>query len=445
MKTLRPLNPALRSTLLIAAASLAVSACGSSKDSAAATDETPAAPVAPAETINSALAKLDSSGAVMNFALNALNSSMKGSASTALALQQDDPPHPVFPQCSEHGEAYVEGENRRMEPSDAGFSEATLFCQLNVSDSSETILGSLTMAKKVLCTVEKSLGKAPEYTAAGKTYSNVKLTMSKDCGWRDSDIAEMADRMPAATLVTKELASGDWKRQVTITLPGVIDFKLFYTVQGDTLAIKKVEGWTQEERCSGDSRSCNNSGQIADSAKGSRGDVIAVDLKSGTLRAETSDNYWGRRSRSLIKGTLAADGKFSAVSNVEMLYSTLYVMPNQSGTYVFGKVASAKGSADAGILFKGGGVQCGQTNGCALDSFGSSGAVSGPAAVCSKSGGCAGNSGFNFAFSNAKVLDFMRLGADFDAKGGSRTKNEEWLAKAGIPKFSSVDFGATVD
>ncbi|MCA2960260.1 MAG: hypothetical protein IOD12_08405 [Silvanigrellales bacterium] len=430
-------------TLLVAAASLALASCGSKSESTPEADA--AAPEAPAAPVNATLSKLDSSGAVMNFAVNALSSSMKGSASSALALEGDQTSaHASFPQCSEHGEAYSQEEARRMEPSDAGFSEATLFCQLNVNDSAETILGSLTMAKKVLCTVEKSLGKEPEYTAEGKTYSNVKLKMSKDCGWSDKDIAEMSGQMPPATFVTKELAKGDWKRSVTIALAGMIDFKLFYTVDGDTLAIKKVEGWKQSERCAKSESSCN-ADVIPDSATGSRGDVIALNLKTGTLRAETSDNYWGRRARGLIKGTIGADGKFSKVTDIELLYSDTYVMKNEGVSGVYGKMASAKGTSSAGILYKGGQFACGGQNGCELDTFASTGSVSGPAAVCSKSGGCSGNTGFNFAFSNAKVLDFIRLGAGFDAKGGSRSKNEKWLESAGIPTFNAVDFGATID
>jgi hypothetical protein len=359
-------------------------------------------------------------------------------------MVQDDAVHPKFPQCSEHGEAYKASGTGRMMANEAGFSERTLFCQMNVPDSAETILGSLTQAKTVLCSVEKSIGEAPEYTEAGKVYKNVKLKIEASCGWDAEAIEEMSGRDLVAKLTARSYSKGDWAKSMHIEAAGSIDFTLFYTVKGDVLAIKKVEKWTQSERCAKDESSCSADGLIASNASGSRGDVIAIDLKSGVLRAETTDNYWGRRVRALVKGELDEKGRFTDVDALEILNSTIYVQNSNGQLTVSGKVASAKGTKDAGIAFKGGEVTCGMQQ-CSLASLATSGTIDGPSVECSKAGGCKGNAGFSFAFSNKKVLDFIRLGADFDTKGGSRSANEKWLKDAGIPQFEKVDFSATVE
>ena len=475
----------LKRALVSLAMVAVVSACGAKSSS---TSDADAAEDPSAETTtNASLTKLDSGSDVMAYALSALSSS-GGAATTALNLvgngdqgngsqgdggqgsgsqgdgaqgdgssaqgdsgqgggAQEDPAHEKFSQCSKHGEAYKADGSGRMNASSEGYSAATIFCQLNVADSAETILGSLSQAKAVLCAVEESIGSKVQYAAEGKVYKDVKITLSKACGWSEEQIQEMGSQMPKAKFTATSYSTGDWQKSIHVELPGMVDFKMHYTVKGDILAIRKVEGWTQAERCAGSDSSCSSNGLIASTASGSRGDVIAVNLKSGELRAETTDNYWGRRARALFKGTLdSATGKFKSIDDVNFLYSSIYVNQNAGNLYVSGRVASAKGSVKTGVAYVGGDVVCGTDgSGCDIEDFATAGGVDGPGVECSVSGGCSGNAGFSWTFAGSKVLDFILLGADFDSKGGSRTKNEAWLKNAKIPTFKSVEMSSAID
>ena len=114
-------------------------------------------------------------------------------------------------------------------------------------------------------------------------------------------------------------------------------------------------------------------------------------------------------------------------------------------TQISGKVASAKGSSKAGIAYLGGQIVCGQQMDlCNLEQLASEGKLAGPGVECSVAGGCSGNTGFDWSFSNSKVLDFLRLGAFFDNSSGTRSKNESWLKEAKIPTFESVEFSDVI-
>jgi len=450
-----------------------LAACGSKSDSS----ESPPAAEKEEEKTNPSLASIDSGSEALSYAIAALSSSGEAASGAALNLDggqggdgggqggdgssqggdgggqggdgssqggggddEGSRQHATVKKCTIHGSPFKDEGSGRMFAGDPGYAERTIYCQLNVADSPETVLGSLGMAKKVLCTSEKSIGKKVEYTAAGKVYKDVKLNMTTDCGWDERSIAEMAN-VPPVQLTAKSYATGDWQKSVNIVMPDM-DFTLYYTVSGDIIAIRKMEGWDHDARCEESPTSCNS--VIPKGATGNRGDVIAIDLKAGELRAETSDNYWGRRARGLFKGDLdGKTGKFKSITDMSFLYADAYANDYQGQTYLGGQVASAKGSSTAGIAYVGGSYMCGN-GACSLASFATEGKVTGPGVECSVTGGCAGNTGYDWSFSNAKVLDFIRLGASFDDHSGTRSKNEDWLKAAKIPTFTSVDFSAAL-
>jgi hypothetical protein len=443
---------------------LFVVSCGAKKSA------TSTPPATPDNTVPDTLVELksiDSGSKAVGFAMAALTSSGKASPSSGLNLETPPPPttpnqtqpegpnqtqsdgetekaHDVFKQCSENAGAFKTDGSGRLNETDAGYSERTIFCQLNV-DSGDSIIGSLSIAKKVLCTTEKSIGAEVVYTADGKVYSDVKLNFSKECGWTDKQITEIGTNFPVVKLTATSFTEGDWQKGVRVEVPGMLDFNLFYSIKGSVVAIKKVEGWSQADRCAEQGSGCNSI--IPTDAKGSRGDVISVDLKSGEMRAETTDNYWGRRARALFKGSLdSKSGEFSSIEDVNFIFSDTYANTVDGSVFVSGKVASAKGSVKSGIAFVGGRIACGeQNNSCSLENFSTAGKIQGPGVECSVSGGCVGNTGFDWAFSNTKLQEFLKLGAFFDSNTGSRSKNEEWLKAAKIPTFTSVDFSSTLD
>jgi hypothetical protein len=394
------------------------------------------------------LPELGSGNEVMAYALNALSSSMTGAINVqaaSLALN-DDPVHTKYALCSKYGEAYLADGSGRMNGTESGYSERSIFCTLNVDDSAETIIGSLAGAKKVLCTLEANVNEAISYEENGKVYEIANLSMPASCGWSEEEIAEMSGQSLSAELTATAYSSGDWQKSLHVLLPAAgVDFKLYYTVNEGVVAIRRQEGWTQEERCSRDASSCNSDGDlIPNSASGVRGDVLSIDLNTGTLRAEITDNYWGRRARALIKGTLAEQtGSFVSVDEISFLNSSIYVVEHEGTRYVSGKFASAKGTVAGGIAYNGGQIKCGEGS-CRLEDL-TEATLFGPGMECSVTDGCEGNSGFEFDFGSEDVKEFVFLGAQFDNFSGSRSQNEAYLGSAGVPKFETVAFGATIE
>ena len=374
-----------------------------------------------------------SSGALaLEYAVKALSSSQSAPSSTALvaslsgvSTRNAEVQSTKVPDCSNKGAPWNRTTNTRMDAGDAGYAERAFYCQTNVTEAPDTIIGTLAQSQNILCSLESEIGSI-EYTAEGKVYENVRINPTTACGWDESDGDEIPDDL-TGKITAKSYATGDWRRSLTMNLdhPQIkMEITVYVTATDSKLAVKFVEGWNAALR--DDSA---DAGVPAD-ATGTRGAVISVDRSGGIMRAEYGDTYWGRRSRLFAKGTFDSDtGKFSAITDVSSGFTDLGA---NGGRYI-----SAKGTTADGIKYYS--VEL-SLNG-ALSTAAPTAQT--PENICVPSSGCSGNDGFTYDGSVAQ-LKFMSIGGAHDAYNSTRAAYQTWLSGAGDLTFNEFSTDVTL-
>ena len=363
----------------------------------------------------------------MGYGLNVLASTNRASPSATLTSVDtallDSSQDSALPDCSVNGEPWDKITGARMQISNPKYSQTVFYCQTNSKKSPDTLAGTISQYKRVLCDVERVLGSV-EYTAAGKEYANVAMSTTEACGWSASQVMSGM----TATITAYAPTSGDWEKRLKIAIPASgIDYDLYFTIKSNIVAFKAVEGWNQARRIqSGDSNQ-----NISSVATGTRGSVITIDVANGILRAESVDTYWSRRFRFYMKGTLnSTTGVFTTITDGQGIVANF---DSQTGLYA--EIATAKGNETDGFLH--GTYQFATTN---VASVRTSTTLSTNATACSKTSGCAGQTAISFG-TEAADFDFLMIGAAWDSQTNSRTAIQDWLTPAGFPTFT----GATKD
>lgn len=374
---------------------------------------------------------ITSGSLALNYATAALSSSLKApSASTNLVRQSvkmlgDEPEaqSTLVPDCSNKGAPWDRTTNQKMQSSAAAYAQTMLYCETNEGQSPGTILGAFSMSGQILCLVD-ALGNI-EYTPDEKTYSDVTLIPTTECGFSAADVADMSEGFPA-TIKTQSYSTGDWQKSVHITIPvAEMEFKLYTIAKTDKVAIKFIESWDHDTRS-------DKADGIAAGTKGKRGNVISIDRVNGILRAETADTYWGRRARFYAKGVLnATTGKFGEIEDISGVFSDFYKTSNSN---VSGEYASVKGTAAGGFKYNSANL-----NGTSMSSIQFTNAT--PA--CVPASGCAGNDGITFTGTPAE-LNFLTIGAAHDAFNSSRAAIQTWLENGGNPSFTEFTTDVTL-
>lgn len=376
----------------------------------------------------------------MNYGMKVLASSNKTSPSAALASMSpgdadlptrlDSVQDPDLPDCSNNGEPWDKTTGQRMQTSNPKYSQTVFYCQVNSKQSPETLAGSLSQYKAILCDVERVVGSI-NYTEAGTEYKDKALSITEACGWSKNQIDQMSGQTMTANLTAYSMSSGDWQKRVHVTVPAAkFDFNIYFTIKNELVGFKFVETWDQAERMQGGDYNSN----ISNTTTGTRGSVVTIDTTNGILRAESVDTYWSRRFRFYIKGTLdSTTGIFTSVTDGQGIVATF---DNQSGLYA--EIATATGNDAAGFTYNA--YQYSTTNVAAART---STTVSTSASACSKTGGCAGQTAITFGADSAD-FDYLMIGAVWDAQAGKRSTIESWISAAGALNHTSVSKDVTL-
>jgi hypothetical protein len=370
----------------------------------------------------------------MGYAIKVLASSNRASPGTTLANYRTDNilndtsldslQDSNLPDCSLNGEPWDKSTNQRMATGNSKYAQTVFFCQVNSKQSPETLAGSLNQYKAMLCDVERVIGSIT-YTEDGSEYNDRSLSITEGCGWSAKNLEEMSGKALTANLTAYAINTGDWQKRVHVVVPAAnFDFNLYFTIKSDFVGFKFVENWDQSKRMQGNDYNQN----ISATATGTRGSVVSVDPVNGILRAESSDTYWSRRFRFLIKGTLdGSSGLFSTVSDGQGIVSKF---DRQTGLY--SEIASTSGNDTEGFLYRA--YEYSASN---LSSVRTSLAISTSNSNCSKTGGCQGQTGITFS-TDSSDLDFLMIGAVWDGQSGKRSNIESWLSGSGALTFPSI-------
>lgn len=395
-----------------------------------------------ATTDTSGAPELTTGKAVVGYALSALSSATPATA-TALAL--NDEQSAEFPGCSENGSPWDATTNTRMQASDPEFGKRTFECQLKAHRSPESVRGSFEQNYKILCQLEKSIGAEIEFSDAGKSYQ-LNIALSADCGWDASTIEEVNGQTGGAgfegTVVATSFKTGDWQKSISLNAEGIANFTMFMSNKDGVISFKSVDHWTQHERDGGD----QNLSLPAD-AEGYKGGIVSLDVKNGILRAEIGDPYWGRRARMYVKGKLdKTTGAFTEVTEGSGLQGNFDISNYQNQKGLYGEVASVKGSAAGGFMFRNLQYGCdAQSAGCDVEAtVRTKATISHAGEACDPSGACAAETGIALGVTAADY-DFWMIGAAFDAQGGHSAAWTTWLQGAGVLKFDVADMKPVLD
>lgn len=335
-----------------------------------------------------------------------------------------------LPDCSEDGEPWDQASGARMTTSNAKYAQTVFYCQVNSKLSPDTLAGSLNQYKAILCDVERIIGSI-DYTDAGTEYKDRTLTITESCGWSQKAIEEMSGKPMTANLTAYSLSTGDWQKRVHVTVPNAnFDFNIYFTIKSNLVGFKFVEAWDQDQR----SKTGDSNANIPSTTTGTRGSVVTIDTTNGILRAESVDTYWSRRFRFFIKGTLDnTTGTFTTITDGQGIVANF---DNQSG--LSSDIASSTGNDADGFTF--GAYQYGATSITAVRATAS---LSTNSSRCSKTGGCAGQTGISFS-ATSPDFDFLMIGAVWDSQTGKRSDVESWITAAGAPTFTGVTKAITL-
>lgn len=400
---------------LVATAAIAAS-CGK-KDDSSTSD-------APPEANSGALA--------LNYAMAALSSSQKAPTTTtnlakvsASRILDAEKQSETFPDCTNKAAPWDRTTNDRMLSTNPAYAQTTLFCQTNIEEAAEGILGSMVMNQQILCALESAIGEI-EYTADGKVYENVPIAQSAGC-FKEGE----GDGIPAdlkAKVTATSYSSGDWQKGVALSIdhPEIkVSFSVFVGSKNGNLAVKAIEGWDAATR-----RDASDAGVPAD-ATGTRGSVISIDRNNGILRAEYTDTYWGTRSRLYAKGTFnATTGKFGDLTELSGAFSNVY----GGGQGISGRYASVKGTAADGFKYN-----SAQFTGASLSALQFTNATP----TCVPASACSGNAGITFTGTEAEQK-YMSLGGAYDSVHQSRAAVQTWLGTAGDLTFTEFTTAVTL-
>lgn len=423
-----------RQLILYLGLALSTVMCGESDDSDETAATTPAETTTPATSSPALDTQLTTGSLALGYALSAISSTVDN-PSTALRLESSESTE--YPGCSNNGEPWDSANNQRTEPSNPLFSPQTFYCQLASDESVETVMGELTQNRKILCEIERAIGEAVEFTEAGNVYTNVAIELSLGCGWSQRAIDETNGQNLTATLTATALTEGDWQKQIVMEVPGVVSLSMLYTVTADTIAFKKYDTWSQQERV--DSGSGTNV-FVASDATGLSGGLVAINLTEGTLRAEIGGSYWSRRVRMYAKGTLnATTGAFESVDELRALQSNFdYSGGDVNDPSLYGEVASVSGTATEGFKYISQRYNCRSQDSCDISQARTQVTLGTAQELClPATATCSGNTGLVWTTDSAQY-DFLMIGVVWDGQNGSKTTFENWIQTAAIPTFTTV-------
>ena len=296
--------------------------CGKSSDDDDTVAATPAATPTPAATA----AKVEGAYEVVktvDAALSSSASTVPGSLiipPTSLALAKMG----GNKICSEHGTPVKAGlgkakdeelgSNYELATSDAEYASKLFYCIASMETTSpETIRGSLAQFKSVLCSFEKALGKAIEYTEAGNNLigasGSLDVNLTTEC-WPQGTPEGLTKVAMTKGVATKLAADTGYQYQLSFSSEESGDYNLrFYNADG-RIGFKK----------------------FGEGAKEGAGDLteILLDTNTGSIIANIVDDREGsgganeayrRVVRMKVKGEFdAATLAFKAIDSMQGIY-----------------------------------------------------------------------------------------------------------------------------
>jgi hypothetical protein len=317
----------------------------------------------------------------------AINSVMDAGGSTLTATDVSVDANAVF-QCDENGWPETTGGTQINAGSYDNWAASRFYCLLESEvESPETVKGTLYLIQGILCAVG-------ELTYDGQTIQRT-ATISTAC-FSQRVVDEMAQA--GATSLTMNVTpsvstEAGWNYQVVMTaadaslLPGTMSIKL-----------KNSDGLLAAAYSNDASATSNEAFSVA--LNQSTG-TVWYEAKFLRLNATGgSDTGWNRHARLLVQGTFSADYSFTAISNIEGVWSNYYQRDSDSKWYP--TIATIKGNGTAGYKTRSYYATSGMNSGTDINTLSNYTAET----ACYPAAGCASNSGISFTDG---AFDFLML------------------------------------
>jgi hypothetical protein len=368
------------------------------------------------QIVNISLRDTNEAASVMNKASSAIASVM-GTGGTGLQGSGSNFMATADFECDENGGPVLssDGTTRLQAGTNENWAAAKIYCLIEKNSySPETIQGSIALTRGILC----ALG---ELTYDG---TQVTKTISVDLTCFDqSTVTEMASAGASSfeMNITPSTLSGDWDYQVVMEEP-----------TGNVFA----EAMTMKIKDSGGIKAAAMS--EPDSTAGKYGSwSVTIDQTNGKIwyesmdyRLNASGEGWNRHARAFVSGTLNSSYEFTAVSDVQAIWSDL----QKSGSNYGATIATAKGNDTDGFKTRTYSMS-GQVSAANVDVYASYDINENdcfPTAA-----GCAGNNGIEFSANGD--FDFVLLPSLTDSY-----PNSVWYAALTAPlDFDPVTIALT--
>lgn len=312
------------------------------------------------------------------------------------------------------------------------------YCMMQKDTGSpDSFLGAVSSIKDMLCILGKDLNFDGVEREITRTKADL-LECFKDYTQEEQDemIGEIGDSVTAKITSSRPAAFGDqdaWDGSVSFVV-GSETIRILLKDSDDVVAIAINNGSGRPESIDGFVTSVNKStGEVNFEAKFQR-----IRTANGT-----GNSGWTRHARAYVKGTMDADLKFSAVSQIGGIYSNLFQKNNaQAGDPIMsGNIWAVTGGDSQGVK-----STSYQLN-CTYDADTNTQTCSDPNSIANwtataGSGACNGSL-TDTACSSVTALE-MTTDSDIqfimDTEHPSFEKTEDWMTALKAPSFSSMTY-----
>ena len=208
-------------------------------------------------------------------------------------------PDPDLSSCSLYGEPMANSTTALSEQ-DSTYARAKVDCLISTPNTSETLAGSISQIKGILCAFENAIGSPIEFEAApGKSYE-VTVTIDTNC-FSETQVANMAEngnQFPLTITATRD-ETKSFPDRLAINLGNsttIIDL----AITEDVFSFAKIE-----------SDSESNPEDVT---------IVTMERSAGIVRAVRKSVRWGDVVTLLVTGEISESGQLASIDRKEAVY-----------------------------------------------------------------------------------------------------------------------------
>lgn len=218
--------------------------------------------------------------------------------------------------CSEHGSPWEDGVGQ-MALDNTLYSSRLFYCLATLGEGGpDTVRGSYSTPKAVLCAVDSALGDV-EYTEGGNTFENVSVSTSSGC-FTSSMLEDMGDvssiTLDSITFTELDPLTTGWQKKVELmSTDAGVHYTLYSFKTADRYGFRSVEA----------GNGSGTGGIVSLMVDTTTGDLVYSNLddRGGPAPTKGPDSLYKRFTRVRVNGDVASDGTFTQLNSASGVYA----------------------------------------------------------------------------------------------------------------------------